>query len=313
MRVVFLGNAPWSVPSLEALAESPHRPALVLTRSARPAGRGSKPQRTHVAETAERLELPMIEVDTVKSGPGFEALVEAKPEVLVVVAYGEILPKTILDVPSVAPVNVHFSMLPELRGAAPVQRSILDGLARTGVTIIRMDEGVDTGPILRQAEERIRTEDDSGSLGERLARLGGSLLAKTLDRLERGGIEELTQDDSRATYAKKLTPEDRVIDWNEVADRVVRRVRALAPDPVAETLFRDRVLKVFRASRADPDQTLGDDFRPGEIIVGPDGELIVGTASWPVVLEEVQPEAKRRMTGMEFVRGYRPKDGEILG
>ncbi len=313
MRVVFLGNAPWSVPSLEALAESPHRPALVLTRSARPAGRGSKLQRTPVAETAERLELPLIEVDTVKSGPGFEALVEAKPEVLVVVAYGEILPKAILDVPSVAPVNVHFSLLPELRGAAPVQRSILDGLARTGVTTIRMDEGVDTGPILLQAEERIRAEDDSGSLGERLARLGGTLLAKTLDGLERGGVEERTQDDSRATYAKKLTPEDRVIDWNEVADRVVRRVRALAPDPAAETLFRDRVLKVFRASRADPDQTLGDDFSSGEIIVGRDGELIVGTASRPVVLEEVQPEAKRRMTGMEFVRGYRPKDGEILG
>src|SRR5206468_11922950 len=133
MRVVFLGNARWSVPSLEALAGSSHRPVSVLTRSARPAGRGSKLQRTPVAEAAEALGMPLKEIDTVKAGLGFDVLVEATPEVLVVVAYGEILPKAILDVPTVAPVNVHFSLLPELRGAAPVQRAILDGLSRTGV------------------------------------------------------------------------------------------------------------------------------------------------------------------------------------
>jgi methionyl-tRNA formyltransferase len=195
MRVVFLGNAPWSVPSMEALNGSWHRPVLVLTRSARPAGRGSKLQRTPVAEAAERLGLPLMEAETVKSGPGFDALVEARPEVLVVVAYGEILPKAVLDIPSVAPLNVHFSLLPELRGAAPVQRAILEGLDRTGVTTIHMDEGVDTGPILMQDEEPIQPEDDAGSLGERLAVLGGAILVKTLDGLERGEIEERPQDE----------------------------------------------------------------------------------------------------------------------
>jgi methionyl-tRNA formyltransferase len=317
MRVVFLGNAPWSVPSLEALAESRHRPVLVLTRTARPAGRGSKLQRTPVAEAAERSALPLMEVETVKSGPGFEALLDAGPEVLVVVAYGEILPKAVLDLPSVAPVNVHFSLLPKLRGAAPVQRAILEegfpGL--TGVTTIRMDEGVDTGPILLQAEEPIRVGDDSGSLGERLAQLGGSILVKTLDGLEGGAIEERPQSDSEATYAPRLTPVDRLIRWAEASseEEILRTIAGMSPEPGAETVFRARLLKVFRASEADHQQAAGGDLGPGEIGVGPKGELLVGTKHRPVVLEEVQPEGKRRMTGMEFVRGYRPQEGEILG
>jgi methionyl-tRNA formyltransferase len=317
MRVVFLGNAPWSVPSLEALSESRHRPMLVLTRTARPAGRGSKLQRTPVAEAAERLGLSLMEIETVRTGPGFGALVEARPEVLVVVAYGEILPKAVLQVPYVAPVNVHFSLLPKLRGPAPVQRAILEerfpGL--TGVTTIRMDEGVDTGPILLQAEEWIRASDDAGSLGERLAQLGGSVLVKTLDGLEHGRTEERPQDDSEATYAPKLTPEDRVIRWGEAPSEseVLRMIPALSPEPGAETVFRGRLLKVFHASAADHRQAAERDLGPGEIGVGPKGELLVGTTHWPVVLEEVQPEGKRRMRGTEFVRGYRPQEGEILG
>jgi methionyl-tRNA formyltransferase len=339
MRVVFLGNAAWSVPSLEALAASHHRPVLVLTRSARPAGRGSRLQRTPVAEAAERLGLPLMEIETVKTGPGFEALAEQAPEILVVVAYGEILPKAVLDVPSIAPVNVHFSLLPRLRGPAPVQRAILEtgtdlssilpklraGQRRriirerlwglTGVTTIRMDEGVDTGPILMQQEEWIRVEDDAGSLGERLARLGGSLLVKTLDGLERGTIKEQPQDESQATYAPKLAREDRLIRWAEVSseDDVLRTIPALSPEPGAETYFRGRLLKLFRASAANPEQVAERDIGPGEIMVGPNGELLVGTMHWPVVLEEVQPEGKRRMRGTEFVRGYRPQEGEILG
>jgi methionyl-tRNA formyltransferase len=317
MRVVFLGNAPWSVPSMEALNGSWHRPVLVLTRSARPAGRGSKLQRTPVAEAAERLGLPLMEAETVKSGPGFDALVEARPEVLVVVAYGEILPKAVLDIPSVAPLNVHFSLLPELRGAAPVQRAILEGLDRTGVTTIHMDEGVDTGPILMQDEEPIQPEDDAGSLGERLAVLGGAILVKTLDGLERGEIEERPQDESKATYAKKLTAEDRLIDWRAGAVSVTRRVRALSPEPGAETRFRGKLLKVFRASarKLYLPMSVAQRKTPGEIyLVDHEPQLGVSVGGLGVVLlEEVQPEGKRRMTGTEFVRGYRPKDGEILG
>src|SRR5438105_2231567 len=213
MRVAFLGNAPWSVPSLEALAGSPHRPVLVVTRERRPAGRGNRLTSRPVAEAARRLRLPVEEVATVKSGQGFEALARAAPDVLAVVAYGEILPKAVLEVPAVAPFNLHFSLLPELRGAAPVQRAILDGLAATGVTTIRMDEGMDTGPILLQAEEAIDQADDAGSLGERLAAIGGRLLVDTIDRLEAGTLEPMPQDDAAATRAPKLTADDRWLDW----------------------------------------------------------------------------------------------------
>lgn len=311
MRVVFLGNAQWSVPSLEAVARSGHHVALVVTRAPRPAGRGSRLTRTPVAEAAERLGLPLAEVETVKQGPGFEAIRSARPEVLAVVAYGEILPRAVLDLASVAPVNVHFSLLPALRGAAPVQRAILAGLDRTGVTTIRMDEGMDTGPILLAAQEPILPEDDAGTLGGRLAELGGRLLVETLGRLEAGTIEERPQDHGAATLAPKLTAEDRIVDWAEDAEAVVRRVRALAPEPAAVTRFRGRVLKIFRARAVTaPDGAGGP---PGAVaLVSTDG-FAVAAGRGAVRLEEVAPEGRRRMSGAEFVRGYRPRVGERLG
>jgi methionyl-tRNA formyltransferase len=313
MRVVFLGNAPWSVPSLEALASSAHRPVRVLTRSARRAGRGSRLQRTPVAEAAEHLGLPLMEIETVKAGPGFDALVGAGPEVLVVVAYGEILPAQVLDVPSVAPVNVHFSMLPKLRGAAPVQRAILEGLPATGVTTIRMDEGVDTGPILLRSEEPILPDDDAGTLGERLATEGGQLLVKTLDGLQSGGVTGQPQREAEATYAPKLTAKDRAILWEDSSEAVLRRIAALAPDPGAETRYRDRLLKVYRATDVSPAALNASNGPAGSILDASEDGVVVATGTGPVVLREVQPEGRRRMGGGDFARGYRPQPGEILG
>ena len=313
MRVVFIGNAPWSVPSLEAVATSPHEIVLVVTRAPRPAGRGNRPAPTPVAEAARRLGLPLQEVETVKSGRGFEALSQAAPEVLAVVAYGEILPKAVLDLPVVAAVNVHFSLLPQLRGAAPVQRAILEGHAVTGVTTIRMDEGMDTGPILLQGEEATSPDDDGGSLGERLAGLGGLLLVETLDRLEAGSLVERPQDDARATYAPKLKTEDRIIDWSQPAASIARRVRALAPEPGASATFRGKNLKLRTVSLAPPPQ-LGNDVvqEPGRL-KPQRGGVGVWTGDGFLMLEEVQPEGRRRMSGAEFVMGYRPEIGEQLG
>lgn len=309
MRVAFLGNARWSVPSLDALAASPHHVALVVTRIPRPARRGGV-EPTPVADAARRLGLPLVEAETVKAGSGLEALSESAPEVLAVVAYGEILPPAVLALPTVAPVNVHFSLLPELRGAAPVQRAILEGHAVTGVTTIRMDEGLDTGPILLRAEEDIRDGDDSGSLGDRLAALGGRLLVETLDGLENGSVTGRPQEEARATHAPKLTAEDRVIRWDETAERVVRRVRALSPDPGATATFRGRVLKVLRATVGTVEPPAEP---PGSIGVGTDGNPSVVAIDGVVRLLDVAPEGRRRMSGAEFVRGYRPKVGEVLG
>jgi methionyl-tRNA formyltransferase len=318
VRVVFLGNAPWSVPSLEALAASSHEVVLVITRVPRPAGRGNRLEPTPVAEAARRLGVPLQEVETVKSGPGLEALENAAPGVLAVVAYGEILPKAILDLPEVAPVNVHFSLLPQLRGAAPVQRAILEGLPVTGVTTIRMDEGMDTGPILLQADEAISPDDDAASLGDRLAAIGGKLLVQTLDGLEEGSLVERPQDETTATYAPKLKAEDRVIDWSRAADSIVRQVRALAPEPGATTTFRRKTLKILRASSTNDDTAelllpeVGTSLSRGQVVSGVEGGLGVVTGRGFVTLEEVAPEGRRRMSGAEFARGYRPH-GETLG
>jgi len=319
VRVVFLGNAPWSVPSLEAVVTSSHEIVLVVTRAPRPAGRGNRPAPTAVAEAARTIGLPLEEVEAVKSDRGFEVLAEAAPDVLAVVAYGEILPKAVLDLPVVAPVNVHFSLLPELRGAAPVQRAILEGRAVTGVTTIRMDEGMDTGPILLQAEETIWPQGDAGSLSMRLAALGGRLLVDTLDGLESRSLVERPQDDARATYAPKLKPEDRIIDWSQPAESVVRLVRALAPEPGATTTFRGKSFNILRATSTErPDkEVVLEALPPGEVVEalvrGPGKGLYVLSGDGILRLDEVQPEGRRRMSGAEFVRGYRPEIGERLG
>jgi methionyl-tRNA formyltransferase len=307
LRVVFLGSDRWSVPSLQALAESTHEVVLVATREPKPAGRGSKLTPTPVAEAARRLRVDLVEPPTVKRGEGLERIRDARPDVLAVVAYGEILPAELLELPRIAPVNLHFSLLPELRGAAPVQRAILDGLTATGVTTIRMDEGMDTGPILLRAEEAIDPEDDSGSLGDRLAGIGARLLVDTLDRLAAGELEPAPQDDAVATAAPKLRPEDRWVDWARAADEIVRRIRALGPHPGASAWFRGQVLKVFRALRRS--QT----GEPGTVLeVGGDG-FVVAAGEGSVAPLELAPAGRRRMSAPEFVRGYRPEPGERFG
>jgi methionyl-tRNA formyltransferase len=308
VRVAFLGNAPWSVPPLEALAESAHRPALVLTREPRPERRGSGVVPTPVADAARRLGLSLAEVRTVKEGEGFELLAAERPDVLAVVAYGEILPVAVLEIPRVAPVNLHFSLLPELRGAAPVQRAILDGLVSTGVTTMVMDRGMDTGAILEQATEEIGAEDDAGSLGARLAAIGGRLLVDTLDRLEDGVLQAVPQDEARATSAPRLTAGDRISDWAVEAGGVARRVRAFAPEPGAQTAFRGQPLKVL-AVRAEPGAG-----PPGVVLEAPrTGAPLVAAGEGAIRLVEVAPAGRRRMAGAEFARGSRLEAGERLG
>jgi methionyl-tRNA formyltransferase len=309
MRVAFLGNDPWSVPPLESVARSDHQIVLVVTRDPRPAGRGGKLRPTPVAEATRSTGLPLVETPTVKKGEGLRVLQEAGPDILAVVAYGEILPAEVLDLPRIAPVNVHFSLLPALRGADPVRRAILEGLEETGVTTMRMDEGMDTGPVLLQAPERIRDDDDAGTLGGRLAALGGGLLVETLDRLERGDLDERPQDEAGATMAPKLKPEDEWIDWTEEADAVVRRVRALAPDPGARTRFRDRVVKVLRVAPAEAEGV----GAAGTVLRMSKQELVVAAGQGALSIHEVVPEGRKPMTGADFARGSRPEVGERFG
>ena len=309
MRVAFLGSDRWSVPSLEALVAGGHD-VIAFTRPPKPAGRGNRLTPTPVADAARAHGMAVVEPPTVTAGEGMASLADPRPDVLVVVAYGEILPPGVLAVPRTIPVNVHFSLLPELRGAAPVQHAILRGLPATGVTTIRMDAGVDTGPILLQAEEAIDPEDDAGVLGARLAAVGAALLVETLARLAAGTLEERPQDDAAATLAPRLSPEDRVLDWSEPAERLWRRVRALAPEPGATARFRGKVLKVLRSRpHAAPPE---GPTPPGTVAVVTRDGLAVATGDGLLALEEVGPEGRARMSGGEFVSGYRPQLGEAL-
>jgi methionyl-tRNA formyltransferase len=311
VRVAFLGNDPWSVPSLEAIDGEPDLDLVVaVTNPPKPAGRGAQVTRTAVAETADRLGVPLAEAPGVGSGQGFEALAAASADVLVVVAYGELLTRDILELPAYGAINLHFSLLPRWRGAAPVQYALLAGDETTGVTVMRMDEGLDTGPILNQLVEEIRPEDDAGSLGARLARNGAMLLAGVLRMLPDGGVPARPQDDRLATSAPRLRPEDRVLDWRGPADGIARRVRALSPEPGATTTFRGEPLKVLAAA-VDRDPASGGP--PATILSHDERGVRVATGSGSVRLIEVAPAGRRRMPAADWARGARFTPDEPFG
>ena len=318
LRVAFLGNDPWSVPPLRALDDAAGiAVSLVVTNPPRPAGRGSRLTPTPVAVEARTRGLPVVEADGVRSGEGFASLRALEPDAFVVVAYGEILSAEVLGIPRLGSVNVHFSLLPRWRGAAPVQRAILAGDERTGVVVMLMDEGMDTGPILATAETAIEPNEDAGTLGARLAARGGPLLVETLRRFAAGEIEPRPQPDVGVTLAPKPKRDERVIDWSDDAEAIVRRVRAFAPEPGATTTFREEPLKVLRSEAHPVPASLAGDaalLAPGRLV--PDettGIPSVEAAGAAVRLLEVAPAGRKRMTGGEWARGARIRPGERLG
>ena len=307
LKVVFLGNDRWSVPSLRALATSEHRIERVLTRVPKPAGRGNELTPTPVAIAAREANLPLVETETVKAGAGFDAIVAGRPDVLAVVAYGEILPPSLLEVPGVAPVNLHFSLLPRLRGASPVQSALLEGAGETGVTTIVMDAGMDTGPVLLQRPEPVRPQDDAGSLGDRLAEIGARLLVESIDLLAAGAAEPRPQDGSGASTTRPIRAADRVLRWEDTAIALVNRTRAMAPEPGAATRFRAEPLKVLRAEAVDASG------EPGTIVIVDGDGFVVATAEGGFRPLELAPAGRKRMRASDFVNGFAPRVGERLG
>jgi methionyl-tRNA formyltransferase len=304
---VFLGNDRWSVPSLRSLSSSRHDLVRVVTRVPRPAGRGNELTPTRVANAAREAGLPLLEVETVKEGPGLDAIRDDAPDVVVVVAYGEILPRRVLETPSLAPVNLHFSLLPRLRGASPVQTALLEGERETGVTTIVMDEGTDTGPMLLQRAEPVRPDDDAGSLGDRLAEIGAGVLVETIDRLADGDVGTTPQDETLATFTKPIRAQDRVLHWEDAARSLVNRTRAMAPEPGASTSFRGDPLKVLLAEAAEATGA------PGTIAIVDAGGFVVATGEGGFRPLELAPAGRMRMRAADFVNGHRPEVGERLG
>ena len=297
-RIAFLGTPEFAVPSLRSL-HGRYAVALVVTQPDRVAGRGRVLAEPAVKVAARELGLPVYQPDSLRSGEALECLREAAPEVIVVAAYGEILRRNVLALPPRGCVNVHASLLPRHRGAAPIAAAILAGDATTGVTIMLMDEGMDTGPMLAQAEERIRPDDTTGSLTPRLAALGARLLMETLPRWLAREITPRAQDSSRATYARQIRKEDGHIDWTDAAETIARQVRAFDPWPGAFTFWQGRRLRIAQAEAwpgwCGPQE-------PGTTLeLG--GRLAVATGEGALLVHALQVEGKRCVDCAAFLCG----------
>jgi methionyl-tRNA formyltransferase len=307
IRVVFLGNDPWSVAPMRRLAETAAvEMALVVTNPPRPAGRGARLRPTAVAEAAGGLGLPLVEAGSVSDPKFLDRLRATAPDALVVVAFGELLRPAVLAAARLGAVNVHLSLLPRWRGAAPVQHAILAGDAVTGVTIMQIDQGLDTGPVLARAEVHIGPDEDAGALGPRLSELGARLLPPTLIALA-GGLIVPQPQLGGVTVAPKLGPAERRLSWDRPALDLVRRVRAFAPEPGASTTWRGAGFKILRACVVDD-----VDGPPGAIASIEGDRVVVGTGSGGVGLLEVAPAGRRHMSAADWARGARPALGETF-
>jgi methionyl-tRNA formyltransferase len=306
VRLVFFGTPEFAVPSLEAVLGEGFDVLAVVTQPDRPQGRSrSQVVPSPVKIAAEAEDLPVLQPER----PNERAFVEQlralapAPDIGVVVAYGHILKPELLAIPARGMINVHASLLPELRGPAPVHWAIINGLATTGVTIMQMDAGMDTGPILHRLPHHIDPEVTGGELAEHLAEIGAQALVETLTLLEQDGLTAQPQDDARATYAPKLTREAARIRWTESADKVARLIRALDPKPAAWTELDGQEIKLFGARPVEGQGT------PGDVLTA-DGRLLIAAGGGAVEVEEIQPAGKSRMTVADWVRGRGVKAGQ---
>lgn len=318
MRLVFLGTPEFAVPSLEALVDSSHEVALVVTQPDRPKGRGKKLVAPPVKQRAQELGLRVEQPQKISTQAGIELLKSARPDAVVVCAFGEIISEEVLLLASRGFYNLHASLLPKYRGAAPVHHAILDGEATTGVTIIRLVEKMDAGDILLKLETEIKPEDTTGSLTRRLARLGAEAVIEALERVETGTAVFESQDESKITFAPKITKKNAKIDWGRDALYLERFVRAMTPAPGAYTFFkrggRDVRLIIAGAKTAEG---CGN---PGEVLEAPVGHLVVAAGRdneftgipQALELEEIKPEGKKTISAPEFLRGYGLTPGNIL-
>jgi len=309
LRIVFMGTPEFAVPSLEALGGAGHEIVAVVTQPDRPRGRGLEPSPPAVARAARRLGIPVLQPARVRDPAFLPALATFAPELIAVVAFGQILPRALLDVAPLGCVNVHASLLPKYRGAAPIQRAILEGETVTGITTMFMNERLDEGDLLLAREVPIAPGETAGDLGERLARVGAALLLETMDALAAGRITRQPQDHARATLAPRLTKEDGRICWEEPARAIVNRVRAATPRPGAFTRHDGKVLKVWEAREANASAAAA----PGTVLgAGDEGILVAAGDGGAVLLTSLQAEGKRRLPAGEFLRGARIAVGAVL-
>jgi len=308
MRAVFMGTPAFAVPSLAALAEVVDV-TLVLCNPDRPAGRGRSMASPPVKEEAVRRGIPVFQPEKARHPDAVARIAAEAPDLVVVVAYGHILPKSILDIPRIGSINVHASLLPKYRGAAPINWAVARGESVTGITIMRMDEGMDTGPMLHVPEMPIGEEDTAETMFSKLSNLGAEALREALRKLREGTLDETPQDAALATYAPKLTKEHGRIDWSRPAGEVCNLVRGMTPWPSAFALHAGTTLKVLSSAVAGESGTAGE---AGEVVaLGRDG-IAVACGGGVLRLQVVQPEGGKAMDAWAYAQGRRVATGERL-
>ncbi len=297
MRIVFVGTGEIGLPTLQALLKSEHEVVGVVTQPDKPVGRAQIIEPPPIKKALTWPNMPILQPARIKEHQAIEEIRSLEPDVIVVAAYGQILPRDVLEIPKVACLNLHASLLPRWRGAAPIQAAIAAGDRETGITVMYMDEGLDTGDILLQRTIDIRVDESGGSLHDRLANIAPDALLDALRLLGEGNAPRIPQDDTLAIYAPKLKREHGRIDWSEPADAIERKIRAFNPWPGAFMKIERQNLKIFSASVVD---LSGE---PGEILRS-EKELVIAAGERALSIEEVQLEGKRRMSATEFLRGH---------
>lgn len=307
LRIVFMGTPEFAVPSLRALIEIGENVIAIVTQPDKPRGRGKKLTPPPVREAALKHNIPVFQPEKIKDEPFITAIRNFSPDVIAVVAYGKILPKAILDIPPKGCINVHASLLPKYRGAAPINWAIINGEKETGITTMLLDEGMDTGDMLLTEKVEIRDDDTASSLHDRLKYIGADLLIKTIKGIKSETIRPIPQGDSQATYAPMLKKEDGRIDWTMKAEEIKNLIRGLNPWPGAYTRWDGKQIKIFKA-----EVEAGGKEEPGTVINISTEGIFVATNKGILLIKELQPENKNKMTAYEFVKGYRIVKGQIF-
>jgi methionyl-tRNA formyltransferase len=308
LSLVFCGTPRFAVPTIERLAASGFRVSLVVTQPDRPKGRGLELVLSPVKQSAIQQHVPVIQPEKINSNDEFRAQLTAlKPDAIIVVGYGRIIPQWMLDLPLLGNINLHASLLPKYRGAAPIQWAIANGETVTGVTTMCIDAGLDTGDILQQQELAIAPNDTAETLAPRLASIGADLIVETLRRLQAGSIHPRPQDNSQATLAPILKKEDGLVDFSRSAADIFNRIRGFQPWPGAHTKFRGKTLQIIQARPA------ADPAPPAELHAHADRLLVGCGHNTSLELLELQLEGKKRTSAKDFLHGYRPHPGEKLG
>lgn len=300
MKMIFMGTSSFARPSLQALVDAGHEVAAVVTQPDKPQGRGQKLAPPPVKELARSLGLPVLQPTKIREEGAIQALRALEPELAVVVAYGQLLPKAVLELPARGCMNLHGSLLPQYRGAAPIAWAILKGEKETGVTTMLIAEAMDSGPVLLQESTPIREEDTAGSLHDRLAEIGARLLVKTVAEFGGGRLLPRPQDHEKATYAPKLQKSDGLIDWGRSCRQIYNQIRGLDPWPGAYTCLKGEVLKIWSARPVE--EARGGEA--GEVLSEDDLGILVQAGEGALLVRELQPENRRRMRTKEYLAGH---------